>query len=53
MRETVLPLVRRSGHPEPHGAQEEVLLGQMPLGLLEVRDAAQGRENGNGGGDAQ
>ena len=36
LRETVLPLVRRPGHPEPRGTQEEVLLGQVPLGVLEI-----------------
>ena len=51
LRETVLSLVRGTGHPEPHGTQEEVLLRQVPMGVLEIRDTAQGREIRYGGKD--
>lgn len=36
MRETVLSLVWRPGGAQSHGTEEEVLLGQMSVGFLEV-----------------
>ena len=49
MRETVLPLVRGTCHTESDGPQEEVLLRQVPLGVLEIRETAQRPENRNRG----
>ena len=49
VRETVLPLVWGTCHTEPDGTQEEVLLRQVPLGVLEIRETAQRPENRNRG----